>query len=53
LAPNFKIGRFDVDAGIGYGLSSSSDRWTAKMIIGTELNEGVSTNRRRANKQNQ
>lgn len=39
---DFKIGRFDVNAGIGYGLTSSSDRWMAKMIIGTELNEGVS-----------
>ena len=27
---------------IRYGLTSSSDRWMAKMIIGTELNEGVS-----------
>jgi hypothetical protein len=39
---DFKIGRFDVNAGIGYGLTSGSDRWMAKMIIGTELNEGVS-----------
>jgi hypothetical protein len=39
---DFKIGRFDVNTGIGYGLTSGSDRWMAKMIIGTELNEGVS-----------
>jgi hypothetical protein len=39
---DFKIGRFDVNAGIGYGLTSSSNRWMAKMIIGTELTEGVS-----------
>src|ERR1700724_459773 len=39
---DFKIGRFDVNAGIGYGLTSGSDRWMAKMIIGTELNEGFS-----------
>ena len=38
---DFKIGRWDVNAGIGYGLTSASDRWMAKMIIGTELNEGV------------
>jgi len=39
---DFKIGRWDVNAGIGYGLTSASDRWMAKMIIGTNLNEGVS-----------
>ena len=39
---DFKIGRFDVDAGVGYGLTHGSDRLMAKMIIGTELTEGVS-----------
>jgi hypothetical protein len=39
---DFKIGRWDVNAGVGYGLTSASDRWMAKMIIGTELNEGAS-----------
>jgi hypothetical protein len=39
---DFKIGRFDVDLGVGYGLSPGSDRLMAKMIIGTELTEGVS-----------
>jgi hypothetical protein len=35
-----KFGRFDINAGIGYGLTPGSDRWMAKMIIGTDLNEG-------------
>jgi hypothetical protein len=39
---DFKIGRWDVNAGIGYGLTGASDRWMAKMIIGTDLNEGTS-----------
>jgi hypothetical protein len=39
---DFKIGRWEVNAGIGYGLTSASDRWMAKMIIGTDLNEGAS-----------
>jgi hypothetical protein len=39
---DFKIGRFDVNAGIGYGLTPGSDRLMAKMIIGTDLTEGVS-----------
>jgi hypothetical protein len=39
---DFKIGRFDVDLGVGYGLTPGSDRLMAKMIIGTELTEGVS-----------
>jgi hypothetical protein len=38
---DFKVGRFDIDAGLGYGLTSGSDRLMAKMIIGTELNDGV------------
>ena len=38
---DFKIGRFDINAGIGYGLTPNSDRVMAKMIVGTELNEGA------------
>jgi hypothetical protein len=38
---DFKIGRFDVNAGVGYGLTPGSDRLMAKMIIGTDLTEGV------------
>ena len=38
---DFKIGRFDVNAGVGYGLTPGSDRLMYKMIIGTDLNEGV------------
>ena len=39
---DFKIGRWDVNAGIGYGLTGGSDRVMAKLILGTDLNEGVS-----------
>ena len=38
---DFKIGRFDVNAGVGYGLTPGSDRLMAKMIIGTDLTPGV------------
>jgi hypothetical protein len=38
---DFKIGRFDVNAGVGYGLTPGSDRLMYKMIIGTDLNECV------------
>jgi hypothetical protein len=31
---DFKVGDFDVDFGIGYGLTSGSDRWVGKAIIG-------------------
>src|SRR5262249_1884460 len=31
---DFKIGRFDVNAGVGYGLTPGSDRLMYKMIIG-------------------
>jgi hypothetical protein len=41
---DFKVGRFDVNAGVGYGLAPGSDRLMAKMIIGTDLTPGV-TNR--------
>jgi hypothetical protein len=36
---DFKIGRFDVNAGLGRGLTPGSDRLMAKMIIGTDLNQ--------------
>ena len=36
---DFKVGRFDVDFGIGYGLTGGSDRWITKLIIGTDLND--------------
>lgn len=36
---DFKVGRFDVNFGLGYGLTSGSDRFLAKLIIGTELND--------------
>ena len=39
---DFKIGRFDVNAGVGYGLTHGSDRLMAKLIIGTDLNDGAS-----------
>jgi hypothetical protein len=31
---DFKFGVFDVDLGIGYGLTPTSDRWVVKTIIG-------------------
>jgi hypothetical protein len=37
---DFKIGRFDINAGLGYGLTPGSDRLMGKVIIGTDLNEG-------------
>jgi hypothetical protein len=36
---DFKIGKFDVNFGVGYGLTGASDRWMTKLIIGTELND--------------
>jgi hypothetical protein len=36
---DFKVGQFDVNFGIGYGLTGGSDRWMTKLIIGTELND--------------
>lgn len=35
---DFKLGRFDVNAGLGYGMTQGSDRFLAKLIIGTDLN---------------
>ena len=37
---DFKIGRFAINAGVGYGLTPGSDRLMAKLIIRTELNDG-------------
>jgi hypothetical protein len=37
---DFKVGRFDVNAGVGYGLTPGSDRLMGKIIIGTDLTEG-------------
>jgi opacity protein-like surface antigen len=35
---NFKVGRFDFEAGIGYGLTNpGSDRWMSKLMITTDL----------------
>jgi hypothetical protein len=31
---DFKVGVFDVNFGVGYGLTSASDRWVIKTIIG-------------------
>jgi hypothetical protein len=31
---DFKVGKVDVDLGIGYGLTAGSDRWVAKAILG-------------------
>ena len=41
---DFKVGRFDVNAGLGYGLTPGSDRLIGKIIIGTDLNEGTPSN---------
>ena len=37
---DFTVGRFDVNAGVGYGLTPGSDRLMAKIIIGTDLTPG-------------
>jgi hypothetical protein len=34
---DFKIGKIDVDLGIGYGLTPGSDRWVAKTILSYEF----------------
>jgi hypothetical protein len=34
LVTDFKLGVFDVDFGVGYGLTPASDRWVIKTIIG-------------------
>ena len=38
---DFNLWGFDVNAGVGYGLTPGSDRLMAKMIIGTDLTEGL------------
>jgi hypothetical protein len=45
---DFKLGVFDVDLGVGYGLTPASDRFVAKMILGYAFpvpgsNSGTST----------
>lgn len=37
---DFRVGRFDINAGVGYGLTPGSNRIMAKIIIGTDLTEG-------------
>ena len=34
---NFKVDRFDFEFGVGYGLTSGSDRWMTKLMITTDL----------------
>jgi hypothetical protein len=34
---DFKVGKIDVDLGIGYGLTPGSDRWVAKTILSYEF----------------
>jgi hypothetical protein len=36
---DFKVGRFDVNFGVGYGFTGASDRLMTKLIIGTDLND--------------
>ena len=36
---DFKVGQFDVNFGVGYGLTGGSDRWMTKLIVGTDLND--------------
>jgi hypothetical protein len=35
---DFKVGDWDVNFGIGRGLTPGSDRWMTKLIVGTDLN---------------
>jgi opacity protein-like surface antigen len=35
---DFRVGRFEINAGLGYGLTGGSDRLIAKLIVGTDLN---------------
>lgn len=35
---DFKLGRFDINAGLGYGMNGASDRVMAKLIVGMDLN---------------
>ena len=34
---DFKLGTFDIELGLGYGLTSGSDRLVAKAIIGYDF----------------
>src|SRR6266581_1914724 len=34
---DFKAGRFEIELGVGYGLTPGSDRWMTKMMITTNL----------------
>ena len=34
LVSDFKLGAFDVDVGVGYGLTGASDKWVTKAIFG-------------------
>lgn len=36
---DFKVGRLDVNAGLGYGLTGGSDRLMAKLILGMDLTD--------------
>ncbi len=40
---DFKVGRFEVNAGIGFGLTHASDPVMANVIIGTDLTEGLAS----------
>jgi hypothetical protein len=35
---DFKVGDWDVNFGVGRGLTAGSDRWMTKLIVGTDLN---------------
>jgi hypothetical protein len=45
---DFKVGRFEVNFGVGYGLTGGSDRWMTKLIIGTDLNDPNTTAARKS-----
>jgi opacity protein-like surface antigen len=34
---DFKVGRFDIEFGVGYGLTQGSDRWMTKLMVTTNL----------------
>jgi hypothetical protein len=35
---DFRLGKFDINAGLGYGMTGGSDRLMAKLILGMDLN---------------
>jgi opacity protein-like surface antigen len=39
---DFKVNRFDVEFGVGYGLTQGSDRWMTKLMITTNLYDSPS-----------